>query len=442
MRNLLSLFEDFAKRKGIIKHSFMVGGTVRDILMTKKIHDYDITINEDVIGIIKIFADEISASFIILDVSYGIVRIAKEGEFIDFCTMKGGSIEADLSTRDFTINAMAINLLEYENFSKIEPSEIKSETSRHLIIDPFGGQKDLNHKIIRMLSEDNLAEDPLRLLRAYRFASTLDFSIEINTHQAICKLLPYISKIAVERIAEEIRHILMVRFSYKTIRDMQKSGLLMSIFPEIHNITTETLHYNIRSYAHAEHILNNISLYFSEHDELIANYFMESCKIICLKLMILFSSEQMAESIAIQLKMSKKEVQFIQMIAALHNEFLKCKGADKSKKIGFLRLSGDDLYPLLIFTIAKELICCTDENPLLIFCKEMLEIYCHEIIPKMKFLPILTGEDLIRELHLSPSPLFKWLLDEIETFFLEGKIIDRQGALSAVREILKKGMHL
>lgn len=442
MSKLLSLFKDFAKRKGIIKHSFMVGGTVRDILMTKKIHDYDITINEDVINIIKIFADEISASFIILDISYGIVRVAKEGEFIDFSKMKGGSIEADISTRDFTINAMAINLSEYENFAKIEPSGIKSETPNHLIIDQFGGLKDLNHKIIRMLSEDNLAEDPLRLLRAYRFASTLDFSIDIDTNQAISKLSPYISKVAVERIAEEIRHILLVRFSYKTIMDMQKSGLLMGIFPEIHNMTTETLHHNIRSYTYAEHILSNISLYFLGHDELIANYFIESYRIQCLKLVILFSSGQMAESIALRLKMSKKEVQFIQMIAALHKEFLKCRGADKSKKIGFLRLSGDDLYPLLIFTIANEFICCPDENPVLLFCKEMLEIYCHEIIPKKKFLPILTGDDLVKEFHLSPSPLFKWLLDEIEILFLEGKIIKRQEALSAVREILKKGLHL
>lgn len=436
MSKILSLFKDFAKRKEIIKYSFLVGGTVRDILTNKKIHDYDITINEDVINIIKIFADEISASFILLDKDYGIVRVAKEGEFIDFCKMKGGSIEADLSTRDLTINAMAINLSEYENFLNITPSETKSDLSENLIIDPSGGLKDLNCKIIRMVSEDNLAQDPLRLLRAYRFASSLDFSMDINTHHAICKLSPYISRVAVERIAEELRHILSVKFSYKTIRDMQKAGLLVSIFPEIHDINPEILHYNIRSYTYAEHIINNLSLYFSGYDEHIEKYFLENYRIICLKLAILFSPEQMAETIARRLNMSKKEVRFIHMIAELHEKLLMHKNVDKAKKIGFLRLFGDDLYPLLIFTIAKEFICCPNGNPTVLFCKEMLEIYHHEIMPKKKLLPILTGDDLISELNLSPSPLFKELLDKTEALFLEGRIINRQEALCAVRELL------
>ncbi len=441
MSKIISLLQEFAKKRGIIEQTYLVGGTVRDIITNKKIHDYDITINEDVITLIKIFSDEISASFIILDEKYGIVRVAKEGEFVDFSTMKGDSIRADLSMRDFTINAMAINLSEFKDFSDGMPSLKNTSTPlQNLIIDPFNGLTDLKHKIIRMLSEENLLQDPLRLLRAYRFSSCLNFTIEINTHDAICKLSPYISNVAVERIAEELRHILLVNSSYKTIRDMHESGLLLNIFPELKNINIESLHSNINTYKSAEYVLNNLSFYFSDH-ELISNYFAENYRIVCLKLSILFSST-LAISIAERLKMSRKEVQLVNMIEELYKDFIELKNVEKTKKIDFLRLFSDVLYPLIIFAIAKELVCCPNESTTLFYCKEMLEIYHQEIIPKKKLLPIITGDDLIKEFKLSPSPLFKSLLDEIEVLFLEGSITNKKEALATTKEILKRGLFL
>ncbi len=439
MNALLRLFIDFAQHKGIINNSYLVGGTVRDLLIAKTIHDIDITIIEDADNIAKTFADSISASFVMLDKDFGIIRVAKDDEFIDFCRLKGDSIESDLSARDFTINAMAINLSHYANLNIANSSDIRYDLIRKFVIDTFDGLTDLKYKIIRMISESNLAEDPLRLLRAYRFALRLDFSIDINTYHAICRLSPLISKVAVERIAEELRHILRHKFSYKTIRDMGKSGLLVNIFPEIQDIAPELLHYNIRSYTYLEHILNNLSLYFSNYSGFFANYFSYNYKIIGLKFAILFSPGQLAESISLRLKMSKKEIKFIQIISGMHDRFLSLKNSDRSKKIEFLRQIGDELYPLLIFTIAKELICCPNQNPVFLFCLEMLEICHFEIIPKSKLLPILTGDDLMREFHLTPSPLFKYLLDTIESLFLQGKICNKQEALHLIDELLKGG---
>ncbi len=433
MNSLLKAFIEFAEMKGITVSSYLVGGTVRDILIGKELHDCDIAIKGDVFDAAKAFASKMQASFVELDKNFGIVRVVKNWHFIDFCRMHGDSIEADLSRRDFSINAMALPISSLDEFQRKVPS---SQTVP--VIDPYNGTDDLRLKIIRMVSEENLMDDPLRLLRAYRFASTLDFSIEINTSNAIRKLSPYISRVAVERITKELRHILKVKFSYKTIRDMHKSGLLLSIFPELTDISPETLHHTIRSYSYAEHVLDNLSLYFSGYDDSIRDYFSESYRIICLKLAALLRERNLSEKAIMRLKLSGRESEFIRMIIERYDKLLMLKSAEKNKKIAFLIQYGDDLYPLLIFSIANELICQLTGHPTLSFCKEMLEIYHGQVVPRKKFLPILTGNDLIEEFHLKPSPLFSKLLNSIEELYLTDIINSRQEALSAVEELIKK----
>lgn len=438
MSLLLDLFIDFAKKRGLLSYSFLIGGTVRDILIAKRIHDIDITITRDAEDIAKAFADSIGASFVILDEQFGIIRVVKEAEFIDFCKLKGDNIIDDLATRDFTINAMAINLSHYASLKITNPSEIKFNLIKEFLIDPFDGLKDLELRIIRMVSQGNLQEDPLRLLRAYRFAAILDFSIEINTYHAICKLSPFISRIAVERITEELRHILKHKFSYKKIEDMQKSGLLVNILPEIVEISPQLLSYNISAYRYLEHILNNISLYFSDYREYFLNYFTKSYKIICLKFIILLSSLHLIDKASMRLKMSKKERNFMHNIGFLYDKFLSLKDSKKGGKIEFLRESREYLYPLVFLSLAKELISCPNQNQVFLFCYEMLDLYHNEIMPKLELLPILTGDDLIGKLGLSPSPLFKNILDMIELLFLKGEINNKREALKTANELIKK----
>lgn len=432
MSSLFRLFEKFAINRSIIDESFLVGGTVRDILSGKAIHDYDIVIKRHAVDIAKKFADEVAASFVVLDGDFGIIRIAKDREFIDICAMKGESIEDDLSCRDFTINAMALNM---NIFKKLVDSE--GNLTPHHIIDPFNGMNDLSLKIIRMVSEDNLKRDPLRLLRAYRFASTLDFSIHPDTCNAICKLSLSISDVSVERIAEELRHILCVQFSFKTFNYMLNSGLLTGIFTELQNISHEILYYAIQSCSCAENILANISLYFPGHEEFINVYFKEVYRINCLKLALLLGDGNLSVKAAIRLKMSNREIEFIRMVTEEYNKLISLKRADRHQKIDYLIDLCDNIYPLLIFSIAREMIFEPAGQPTLLFCNEMLEIYHNEIVPKRKLLPLLTGDDLIQEFHLKPSPLFSKVLREIERLFFHGHVKSRDQAFNVLREMLK-----
>ena len=433
MNTLFKLFQEFASRNGIENTSFLVGGTVRDLLSDMAIHDYDIVIEHNAVDMARAFADQIGASFVVLDKDFGIIRVAKDKEFIDICAMKGKSIEDDLSQRDFTINAMALNLGVFKGLTSTESTSLAP-----YVIDPFDGIQDLKFSSIRMVSENNLVSDPLRILRAYRFASVLGFSIHKDTSKAIRKYAPHISSVSVERITEELRHILKVKFSCKTIYEMQNSGLLLGIFPELRDILYEQLLHAIQSCSCVENILNKLPLYFSSHEEYFGGYFKEAYRVICLKLAVLLREGNLAERAAIRLKMSNKEIEFIRMIIECYSKLMILKDADKTSKIDYLIESGDDIYPLLIFVLAVDITSQQDARHTVQFCNEMLKIYHSEIMPKKKYLPILTGDDLIEKFHLKPAPFFSKMLGSIERLFLHGLINSKDEAMIAVAEMLKK----
>ncbi len=211
--------------------AFIVGGCVRDILRGVKPLDWDITTSAKPKDIKKIFP----ASY--LDNKFGTVTILtnskdptlKEVEVTPFRIDERYSdkrhpdkiswaktIKEDLSRRDFTINAIAANR--------------KGE-----IIDPFGGRKDLERKIIRAVGnpKERFSEDALRLMRAVRFATTLNFKIEKETERAIrenAHLLNFISK---ERIRDEFLKIILSENAAKGVELLRKLGLLKYIVPEL-----------------------------------------------------------------------------------------------------------------------------------------------------------------------------------------------------------------
>ena len=153
---------------------YLVGGTVRDHLLGKPCSDYDLTaVNAPEIA--RAWSQQSKMTRVPLDETPGheTYRVVLQPNlYFDFTTLQDHTIENDLSQRDFTINAMAISLPDF-----IEGKEV--------LIDPFNGQADLENKIVRVVQEQRFEDDPLRLIRAFRFASTLEFNIEPQTLQQI-----------------------------------------------------------------------------------------------------------------------------------------------------------------------------------------------------------------------------------------------------------------
>jgi putative nucleotidyltransferase with HDIG domain len=204
-------------------HVVMVGGYVRDALLGRYSaerlpNDFDYTVlGGNAMEMGKLFAQRLDGVFVPLDESLDTCRIVlSSGAQVDLAGCMGGSLEADLQRRDLTINALA--------WDPASPDEI---------IDRVGGLQDLQDKRVRLISEKALVDDPLRLLRVFRFASSLDFSIEEKTLSLVKQHAERLGEVAAERISHELFLIFASNNSEQRIRQLVDTGLLEIVFPEL-----------------------------------------------------------------------------------------------------------------------------------------------------------------------------------------------------------------
>lgn len=215
---------------------YVVGGSVRDLVIGREPKDFDVTTNatpeqiqevfDDTLYnnnfgtvVVRLFDDAIDENGEPIRHEVEITPYRAEADYSDGRhpdTIEFGvSLEEDLQRRDFTINAMAYNGEE--------------------IVDVYNGQEDAQARIIRTVgnAEERFTEDALRLLRACRFVAQLDFDIDIETEEAIVTLAPTIQKVSWERIRDEFMKIIASDNPYKGIWLMHKTGLLHEILPEL-----------------------------------------------------------------------------------------------------------------------------------------------------------------------------------------------------------------
>ncbi|HOJ85795.1 MAG TPA: HD domain-containing protein [Elusimicrobiales bacterium] len=211
--------------------SYIVGGAVRNYLIEKEIKDLDIVIETNEKDFLKIIKNLSKTQNIFpLDKERGIYRINVLGDLtIDISTIK--DIESDIIRRDFTVNALAIDIKKVKINIKKDSFNLKIKQKD--IIDIVQGVKDIKGKRIKALSEKSIEEDPLRMLRAYRFFSVLDFKIDKETEEFIKKHKNLISQSSPERIREEIVKILETDKSAKVLSKMADTEILFEIFPEL-----------------------------------------------------------------------------------------------------------------------------------------------------------------------------------------------------------------
>lgn len=223
---------------------YIVGGAVRDLLMGRQVSDWDFTTNATPEEILKLFPNGF------YDNKFGTVGIPAEMEkqVLEVTTFRseerysdrrhpdkvvwGKTLEEDLARRDFTINAMVLGL---ESRIKNQESSLILNSNGLILIDPFNGKDDLNHKIIRAVGnpDERFAEDALRMMRAVRIASELGFSIDQKTHDAIKNNVQLIENISRERIRDELFKLMAAPFPYEGVVMFRNSGLLHKILPEV-----------------------------------------------------------------------------------------------------------------------------------------------------------------------------------------------------------------
>ncbi len=220
---LLTAINNFLIKQDI--RAYLVGGFVRDILLGRDTGDIDIVVATDALELAPKLATDLGGKYVLLDKVNGVGRIilpSTGGQWeLDISTLKG-NIEQDLAQRDFTIDAMGVDLWQLG----------KGHTDIELI-DPFNGWQDLNQGVIRVIAGAAFESDAARLLRAVRLAAELSFSIDRETEALILHHSHLISDVAGERVREELLRLLAISQAGHFLGYLDNLGLLTVMIPEL-----------------------------------------------------------------------------------------------------------------------------------------------------------------------------------------------------------------
>jgi poly(A) polymerase len=441
---------------------YLVGGSVRDLLAGRIPYDYDLAVGHNPSDFASGLADATGGRVVELGrEDQKMLRVVTTDCFFDVTPINGTTIENDLRLRDFTINAMAVDVAAGD------------------LIDPLDGQKDLAAKTVRMVSPEAFRLDPVRLVRAYRMAAVFKFDIEQQTRSAIALDAGLIRRPASERIRDELYKILQCAESHPYLTMMAGNHLLFHILKEFNKLNQQqpqsdafraSINQVLESYNHLEIILNsthNIRSSFgnqpfpgddTERSSLIkwaalihgfsrlnadfshgGGQFEDSAA-------LADNSALIARSICERLRFSRRHSDTIELIIRQHirpmGMFI--DGATTSsieKELIRLFLDSHDLTPDVLLHALAAFRGQTDEADTLSkeftgFIQMLIRKYVTELIPRASLPSPINGNDLINEFGMAPSPEFKNILRQIEEERLARSDFTRKEALKLVSDLL------
>ena len=408
---------------------YVVGGTLRDYLSRKP--DFDLT-GENAAEIGSCFARSLNFTCVPLDNTPGrqTVRvILDQKRHLDFTDLQGKNIEEDLSQRDFTINAMGQLLSDFLS-------------GRKNIIDPYKGQEDLKNRKIRALQGPIFQSDPLRMLRAFRFAATLGFQIDEETLSKISLHKTKLNESAPERIWHELTLFFKTPNTISLLEIMHNCGLLHCLFPISDKTST------FAQYQRLESLLEEPEKAFPEYtEELSASGFLNNQYLLKLSKLLqgmnqnsAITSTEASDGPVVKdwnIRASNAEIKFMDQTLngarCLTEAFLKENHEpDNSATYELIKMIHEELLAsVILFISAFHLI------DVALFCNRIFKFYYCQFLPAMDKKPLLNGEDIIHQFHLSPSPLFGKILHCIQKAQVLGSIATREEAIALAEDFIQ-----
>ena len=398
---------------------YMVGGAVRDAILgrVREYVDLDFIIPADAVKVARKIAQRYQAGFVLLDAERQIARVVFPHATADFAQQEGESLITDLHRRDFTINAIAYNPHTQE------------------IIDPLEGYKDIESSLLRMISPVNLQNDPLRLMRAYRQAAQLGFTIEPATQETIRSLAKSINQVASERVRVEIGYLLANSQGTFWLNIAWKDGVLTSFFK---NATEESF---IKLTA-VDQAYTLISENWQQLGEELANYVRETVKTSWLataKLACLVDSKPEIAEIELQeLTYSRAEIRAVTTGLRLFSE-IKAVKMPLRKQYFLFREMGILFPAVLVLALANDIVAKgMFEESMFVTYEPLIKRYLDKNDAVAHPIPLLNGKDMIMALNIPASPLIGELLMEVGVAQAEGKISTVEAAIEFARNLVKK----
>jgi tRNA nucleotidyltransferase (CCA-adding enzyme) len=385
--------------------AYLVGGSVRDALLDRhKIPlDLDFVLPEGAIATAKEFANLHHGGFVVLDQERGIARVVFDQGTLDLANQEGGSLEKDLQRRDFTINAIAYNL--------------KSQQ----LVDPLGGLADLSQGILRMVAVKNLEDDPLRLLRAYRQAAQLNFTIEAETQKAIAKRVSLLDNMAGERVQAELNYLLTAPQGDQWLATAIADGLFNFWLP----------HSNQVDLAQLAAVTRGIKVCDGLANELDKSGLDQSQWTLLAKLSALVTPQpRAAEAELTRLKYARNQIRAVTKTVKYLSGLQQMTQPMSLREQYFWFLEVKNIFPILLARAIAVAVPSTIIDPLRGRYLDPLDPVAH---PQC----LVTGNDLLNQLKLKPSQVIGELLTEIQVAQIESKVTTFSEAIDFARSILQ-----
>jgi len=375
---------------------YLVGGIVRDLLLGRTNLDVDLVVEGDAIALARELADSKQGE-ITIHPSFGTAKVRWDSWSVDIATaraetyarpgalptVKPDSIDNDLFRRDFTINAMAVEL---------------NKGSYGRLLDPYGGRDDLEHKLVRVLHEKSFIDDATRLWRGLRYEQRLGFKLEPDTLKLVKRDIPMLDTISGDRIRHELELVLREELPERALRRADELGVLARLHSSLQGDS-----WLAEKFAGARKLSAPMS-------PSVALY---------LALLTYRLSGEEAEQLISYLRLSK-------LVAKALRDTLAVKAKMESLAVSGLAPSRVHalLYSYTPTALTANLL-AVDAPTATEHIALFLDVLCH-------VRPALSGEDLKR-LGVIPGPRIREMLDRLRDARLDGKVRSRKEEEEMVR---------
>ncbi len=468
--------------------AWLVGGAVRDALLRRPARDFDFIVSGDALASARAIGNALGGAYYPLDAERGVGRVVLTRDAVritlDLSRLRGPDLDADLTARDFTINALAVDLAQPD-----------------VLIDPLGGERDLRTKLIRVCSPTAIADDPLRAIRAVRLAAELQFRIDKPTLTQVRAHAGSLAQVSSERRRDELVRCLGGPRPAAAIRSLDVLGLLSALLPEVtalHGVTQSPPHvydvwehtltvlarlvevlaaldpvYNVDNASDVT--LGLASLRLGRHRQALGQHLTNALnpdrpqRSLLLLASLLHDigkpatrsvettgrirfldhdqvGARLTQARLTELRFSTDEVQHVSAIVAQHLRPLNLSGESTVTRRAIYRFfhqTGDAGIDVVLLSLADFLGNHGDGPPpvdewnrLLDVCSQLLRA-CFEVPAETMNPPVLlTGDDLMGEFGLKAGPGLGRLMAELREAQAAGEVTDREAAGNWVRHYL------
>lgn len=441
--------------------AFLVGGVLRDIFLSLPIgHDYDLVLGNGSLSPANYMAElaeriawNFQGSFFPLDLENRVYRVViktssplfpspNPGQtmaFIDLSPIRGGDIAEDLRLRDFTMNAIALNLEGLFTGDDVD------------LTDPLGGQEDLEKGLVRACSEGAFIKDPIRLLRCIRLSAVCGLRIEEKTKGYIKKYACMLKDASGERIRDELFYILDLKTACPYVENLSSLGLLKQILPY-----PEGCRYTFPAFKDIENLLTRISDIAPSFASELTDYFCEDVggvsKTALLKFVAMIqdmvgdlfgkdrmtTAGRMAAEAGVRLKLSKKASHFIKdttrYLPSAFDLLTTARLADLYIYRFFKGGGRDGISPL--FLSLSNIRANKGNIKEAVYRMERVLRYLFEVFYVLTSSPLLTGAEIMEIFDIQQGKVVGDIIRMVEETRARGHITDREDAVGYVRKMI------